>query len=71
MKSLCKSIFLILFTIGFTPISANEINTISDVPTVSPCKENLVWRYKKVKGKTYKRQWNTTTNKWVGDWIPC
>ena len=71
MKNLYKSIFLILFTIGFTPISASEINKISDAPIVSPCKENLVWRYKTVNGKIYKRQWNSTSNKWVGNWIPC
>ena len=32
---------------------------------------NVVWVYKTVNGKTYKRLYNTATKQWIGDWIPA
>ncbi len=28
----------------------------------------IEWRYKVVDGKLYRRQYNCTTNKWIGKW---
>ncbi len=36
---------------------------------ISPQSDDIVWRYKDVNGKTYKRKYNRTTRKWIGDWI--
>ena len=32
---------------------------------------NVVWAYKTVNGKRYKRLYNTATKQWIGDWIPA
>lgn len=37
--------------------------------SVSPLSDNLTWIYKVENGKRYKRLYNATTNKWIGDWI--
>lgn len=29
------------------------------------------WRYKMIDGKLYKRLYDTKTQKWLTDWIPC
>lgn len=39
--------------------------------SVQVYRDSIVWRYKTVNGRLYKRQYNTTTNKWIGDWIPA
>lgn len=36
---------------------------------ISPQSDDIVWCYKKVNGKTYKRKYNRTTEKWIGNWI--
>ena len=32
---------------------------------------DIEWRYKLINGKLYKRQYNHTTKKWIGNWIPA
>ena len=29
----------------------------------------IVWKYKTMNGKLYKRKYNQTTKKWIGKWI--
>lgn len=31
----------------------------------------IVWKYKNINGKLYKRKYNQTTQKWIGNWIPA
>lgn len=31
----------------------------------------LVWKYKEINGRMYKRLYNTSTGKYVGEWIPA
>lgn len=45
-----------------TIVSDSEITTYSD---------NIVWKYKIINGKLYKRKYNSTKKKWVGSWIPA
>lgn len=33
-------------------------------------RDAIVWKYKNINGRLYKRQYNVTTGKWIGDWIP-
>lgn len=33
-------------------------------------RDAIVWKYKNINGRLYKRQYNVTTRKWIGDWIP-
>ena len=70
----------IIFTIStilifsIVPISARE-NITSNVKNIQYTqnliqkKDVLVWKYKSINGKMYKRLYNKTTGKWVGDWI--
>lgn len=43
-----------------TPTAVSEAETRSNV---------IVWRYKTINGKLYKRKYNTSTKKWIGDWV--
>lgn len=79
-----KRFLLILSTIilfSSVPVSANTLDG-SDSPadhiscaaaseTVMPLADSIGWRYKTINGKLYKRLYNYTKKKWVGDWIPC
>ena len=33
-------------------------------------RDAIVWKYKNINCRLYKRQYNVTTGKWIGDWIP-
>lgn len=35
---------------------------------VSPCADDIQWRYKEENGKLYRRLYNYSTDSWVGDW---
>ena len=70
----------IIFTIStilifsIVPISAREdistnIKNIQYTQNLIQKKDVLVWKYKSINGKMYKRLYNKTTGKWVGDWI--
>ena len=55
-----------------TPVLANETEVTANIDVTMPYKDQLVWKYKVINGKLYRRLWNQTLNKWVGDhWIPC
>lgn len=55
-----------------TPVLANETEVTANIDVTMPYKDRLVWKYKFINGKLYRRLWNQTLNKWVGDhWIPC
>ncbi len=32
---------------------------------------NIIWVFKTINGKNYKRRYNTATKQWIGDWIPA
>ena len=36
---------------------------------VQPTSSNIVWKYKVIDGVLYKRKYDTTLKKWIGDWI--
>lgn len=36
---------------------------------VEPTAAEIVWKYKIENGVVYKRQYNTATKEWIGDWI--
>ena len=38
---------------------------------ISQQSSTVVWRYKYIDGKLYKRQYNTATDVWIGSWIPA
>lgn len=38
---------------------------------ISPQSEEIIWVVTKINGKKYRRLYNTTTGKFIGDWILC
>lgn len=79
MKKL-HNFFLILFLmtlimdISHYPSNANILSnrksmTLQADHSIVPLKDVLVWRYKTLNGKTYKRLYNSTTKQWIGNWI--
>ena len=72
MKKIIIMLVLIASMNRVTPVLANETEVTANIYVTMPCQEKLVWKYKVINGKLYKRLWNQTLNKWVGDhWIPC
>ncbi|RHE40751.1 hypothetical protein [Holdemanella biformis] len=72
MKKIMIMLVLIASMNIVTPVLANETEVTANIDVTMPYKEQLVWKYKFINGKLYRRLWNQTLNKWVGDhWIPC
>lgn len=79
MKRLNKLILLFLF--GFISISGSIVSAqdTSNEPSIVVSEEDssvysgdvIVWKYKTMNGKLYKRKYNQTTKKWIGNWIPA
>ena len=59
-------------------LSCNFIQTISVFaneigpnPAIEARADIIEWRYKLENGRVYKRRYNYTKQKWIGDWIPA
>ena len=71
MKKIMIMLVLIASMNIVTPVLANETEVTANIDVTMPYKDQLVWKYKFINGKLYRRLWNQTLNKWVGDhWIP-
>lgn len=71
------SIFLItLLSMGVINVGSchaqlqNRENTSIAAESVSPMESVIIWIVKKIGNKYYKRQYDTTKQKWIGNWIP-
>lgn len=80
MKTLNKFIFLFLLSfIGVFSGSIVSAQNTSSEPSIAVSEEDssvysgdvIVWKYKTMNGKLYKRKYNKTTKKWIGNWIPA
>lgn len=63
---------LVLLSLSFSTVSAfadTVATTDSDVPTITVRKNDVVWRYKVVNGNLYKRQYDNSAGKWLGNWV--
>ncbi|MBU5310453.1 hypothetical protein KQI38_00285 [Tissierella carlieri] len=38
---------------------------------ITPFSDIIGWRYKSVNGKVYRRQYNYSKGKWIGEWEAC
>ena len=78
MKTLNKFIFLFLLSFISIGSIVSAQNTASE-PSIAVSEEDssvysgdvIVWKYKTMNGKLYKRKYNKTTKKWIGNWIPA
>ena len=50
------------FSLSIAPIKAAQATTIT------PRAPIIEWRFKAVDGKLYKRQYNCSTQEWIGEW---
>ena len=75
MKKTRKSWLTFLFAAAFT-VSAVPCRTEAmELPAaaedrISPKTDNIIWVYKNIDGKWYRRLFNETQYKWIGDWEP-
>lgn len=44
------------------------LSTSNNDETISPCSDVIEWKYIIISGKTYRRQYNSTTHEWLGVW---
>lgn len=57
---------------GMVAVPMHEAHAMaSETETVMPMAYTYVWKYKIENGVTYKRLYNQSTNRWVGNWIRC
>lgn len=66
---------LLILNIHSTPVIAQTSNTNIhteskyNLTSYQPRADDIRWRLKTINGKTYKRLFNYTQRKWIGDWI--
>ena len=70
MKKIMIMLVLIASMNRVTPVLANETKASANIYVTMPCQEKLVWKYKVINGKLYKRKYNRVTGEWVGKWMP-
>lgn len=46
-------------------------NEVGPNPAIEARADIIEWRYKLENGRVYKRRYNYTKQKWIGDWIPA
>lgn len=54
----------------FSPVTINP--ALDNKESISyPDAQAIGWRYKSVNGKVYRRQYNYSREKWIGEWELC
>ena len=72
MKKIVIIILCLFIFFPHTAIFAQENNfSINQNESISPRADKLVWKYKVINGSLYKRLWNQSKGKWIGNWVPC
>lgn len=74
-----KRKLVLLITLSVLGTSAAGITADASAPlplaegknSVQTFSSNIVWKYKKINGVTYKRKFDKSKNKWIGGWIRC
>lgn len=71
ISKICAMLFMYTVMSSINGVQAYAYSPIPDNNTavISPKADIIEWRNKIVNGKLYKRQYNCTTQKWIGDWI--
>ncbi len=86
MKKTSKKLltsFLVSFSltaIGSNVVHAETVTQLITMPSViveatdpiySPLSDIIGWRYKTENGQVYRRQYNYSKQKWIGEWEAC
>ncbi len=72
-KNSKTAIFAIIFVLSFSHgITTYAKENRSDLPKekkqITTWANDRVWKYKMINGKLYKRLYDKTTCKWIGEW---
>lgn len=68
--SIILSLFLCLpVKTDASMIGISHRSSDSSESAISPYNTDICWKYKVMNGVLCKRQYNYTTNKWIGDWV--
>lgn len=68
-KLLLLALVVVSVTIFTMPSTRTSASTDAPTPTVEYKSAIISWRYKNINGHAYRRKFNKTTQKWIGDWI--
>lgn len=47
-----------------------ELESSEEEPVINPRADIIKWRYKNINGHVYRRLYNYTKHKWIGNWEP-
>ncbi len=76
MKNLQRLVLSLLFVIILSTDSFPCFAEPSNTPVfemknpITPRSDLIVWRYKSFNGRLYRRLYNETQKRWIGDWEP-
>ncbi len=72
---LCTSILPADTDVKASTVTKDNISQTANINStgniVSPCADATEWYYTVINGKTYRRLYNRTKGKWIGDWELC
>mgnify|MGYP003623487547 CR=1 FL=1 len=82
MKSFCKrlcttlAVLTILFSYCMTASATSRLQdeqnmSIRENVQIQPRYHVIGWRFKVIDGQLYRRQYNYTTDEWIGKWELC
>ena len=70
-KFLLTFLFTAALTVSVVPCRTEAMEQpITSEEQISPRTDNVVWIYKTINEKQYRRLYNKSQNKWIGDWEP-
>ena len=59
----------IAFSVFFCPVSSVPAQAQTEESTVMPLSDDIRWRYVVKNNALFKRQYNYTTQEWLGTWV--
>lgn len=71
-KYFSKIFLMVMIILGFnygTMAAQADPNVIVAEVSANTRADVFIWKFKAENGKKYKRLYNQTTNKWIGNWI--
>lgn len=74
LKYVCLAAFFtvcITVTLPLDTHAASAASQTSIGSQITPYSDAYEWRYRLINGKLYRRLYNLTKAKWVGDWELC
>ena len=58
------------YTFATSTLDETNVSVESSIG-ITPYSDVIEWRYKLENGNLYKRQYNCSTQEWIGEWVLC